>query len=105
VPFTSSGNNVVAGHSLFGLQGASFWLYRPPVIGLWSARAFIEQHQKLGMELAARRSDVQWASLGKLVGHVQIAWLQTLLRVLRLHDLHVRVPVLGSVKVILRRTR
>jgi SAM-dependent methyltransferase len=54
------------------IQGASFWLYRPPVIGLWSARAFIEQHQKLGMELAARRSDVQWASLGKLVGHLQI---------------------------------
>lgn len=86
------------------IQCASFWLYRPPVIGFWSARAFIEQHQKLGMDLAARRPDAQWASLGKLVGHLQIDWLQTLLRGARLHGLHVRVPVSGSVKVVLRRS-
>jgi len=85
------------------IQGAKFWLYRPPVIGLWSARAFIEQHRTFGMDVAACRSDVQWASLGKLAGHIQIDWLTRALRTLHLHDRHVRVPPFGSVKVVLRR--
>jgi SAM-dependent methyltransferase len=85
------------------IQGPKFWLYRPPVIGLWSADAFIAEHKKFGMELSARYSDVQWASLGKLAGHVQIEWVGRGLRALRLYERHIRVPPFGSVKVVLRR--
>ena len=84
------------------IQGAGFWLYRPPVLGLWPARAFVALHERLGMRLVATMPDVQWASLGKLAGHVQAGWLSGLLRRAGVANTHIKLRVPGSVKIVLR---
>ena len=86
------------------IQGSKFWLYRPPIIGIWTGAAFIKAHAGFGMELVGQRIDIQWASLGKLIGYLQISPLMWLARVTKLEKIFVKLPIPGYAKVILRKT-
>lgn len=86
------------------LQGAGFWLYRPPVIGLWSVPPFVDAHTRLGFELIEVRQDIQWAPIKKLVGYLQINLLSRLLRLMSIEDVFLKLPTPGYKKIIFRKS-
>ena len=85
------------------VQGAGFWLYRPPVVGLWKAQPFVDTHRELGFEQSQVRRDIQWAALKKLIGYLQVQPLIRLTRALGMEDIFLKLPTPGYKKIILRK--
>ena len=85
------------------VQGAGFWLYRPPIVGLWKAGPFVDAHTALGFEKSEVRRDIQWAPLKKLIGYLQIQPLIRLIRALRMENIFLKLPTPGYKKIILRK--
>jgi SAM-dependent methyltransferase len=85
------------------VQGAGFWLYRPPVVGLWKAAPFADAHTALGFKLIGIRQDIQWAPIKKLIGYLQVKVIIRIVRLLRMEDVFLKIPTPGYKKIILRK--
>ena len=83
------------------VQGAGFWLYRPPVVGLWRASPFVDAHTGLGFKLIGVRQDIQWSPIKKLIGYLQVQFLIRLIRALKLENVFLKLPTPGYKKIIL----
>ncbi len=84
------------------IQKDKFWLYRPPIIGLWPTKAFVNAHSKFGFELVRSFKDVQWATIGKLVDYLQIKPLMKLIRLFKIDLILLKLPTPGYTKAIFR---
>lgn len=82
------------------IQGAGFWLFRPPIVGLWKSKPFINAHTALGFKLFELRQDIQWAPIKKLIGYLQVRALIRLIRWLHLDNVFLKLPTPGYKKVI-----
>ena len=96
-------NFIETGSLIERIQKSHFWLYRPPIIGIWSAANFINAHTPFGLQLHKLFSDVQWVTIGRLAGYLQSWRLLKLLSWAGLHNVFLRIPTPGYVKVALRR--
>ena len=85
------------------IQKSKFWLYRPPIIGMWPTKVFVDAHAAFGFELVRAFRDVQWATIGKLIDYLQIKPLMKLIRLLGIDTVFLKLPTPGYTKAIFRR--
>ncbi len=82
------------------IQKDKFWLYRPPIIGLWPTKAFVDAHAAFGMVLVRAFRDVQWATVGKLIDYLQFKPVMKLIRLLGIESIFLKLPTPGYTKII-----
>lgn len=80
-----------------------YWIYRPPIIGLYPRKVFEQHHEALGFEVHKSRYDVQYLTLDKLFGYLQMKWVLRALGALRLPRFGFTLPVPGYGKVVFRK--
>ena len=80
-----------------------YWIYRPPIIGLYRRRAFESHHVQLGFQLYRSKYDVQYLTLDKLFGYLQSRPLVGLAQMLRIDRVGCTIPVPGYARVFLRK--
>ncbi len=85
------------------LLGKKYWIYRPPILGLFPRQAFIDYHLQLGYELARAKRDVQYMTFDKLFGYLQFRPLIKLAELLRISRRGITIPVPGYDRVFLRK--
>ncbi len=85
------------------LMGQRYWIYRPPILGLFPRQAFIDYHLKQGFALAQAKRDVQYMTFDKFFGYLQFRPLIRLADMLRISRLGFTIPVPGYDRVFLRK--
>lgn len=85
------------------LLGRRYWIYRPPIIGLYPRREFEARQIKLGFEVAKSEYDVQYVTCDKLFGYLQINPVLKLIETLRLSELAFTIPIPGYTMVYFRK--
>ncbi|MEE2698256.1 MAG: class I SAM-dependent methyltransferase [Pseudomonadota bacterium] len=85
------------------VQKDKFWLYRPPIIGLWTTKSFVSAHSEFGFKLVRSFKDIQWATIGKLIDYLQIKPLMKFIRLIRIDSILIKLPTPGYTKAIFRR--
>jgi len=66
------------------LLGHRYWIYRPPIIGLYPKTAFEQYHVKLGFELHHSKRDIQYLTFDKFFGYLQFRPLIRMAELLRI---------------------
>jgi SAM-dependent methyltransferase len=80
-----------------------YWIYRPPIVGLYPRAEFDRRHEPLGFEVFRSAYDVQYVTLDKLVGYLKFQSLLRLLRRCRLAEIGLTLPLPGYAKIIFRK--
>lgn len=81
------------------LLGHRYWIYRPPIIGLYPKRAFEQYHAQLGFQLYRSRYDVQYLTCDKFFGYLQFRLLIRLAELFRITRLGFTIPIPGYARV------
>ena len=84
------------------LLGRRYWIYRPPIIGLYPERAFNQYHEQIGFELHKTKYDVQHLTLERLFGYLQARPLIRFIKRSGLSRLGMTIPIPGYARVFLK---
>ena len=85
------------------LMGHRYWIYRPPIIGLYPRRAFEEHHLSIGYELHRSKYDIQYLTLDKFFGYLQFRPLLRLVERLRMAQMGFTIPIPGYARVFFKK--
>jgi SAM-dependent methyltransferase len=85
------------------LLGRHYWIYRPPIVGLFPRKQFIEYHLDLGYEREISKRDAQYLTFDKLFGYLQFRPMIQLTQILRISGVGITIPVPGYERVIFRK--
>lgn len=80
-----------------------YWIYRPPIIGLYPRRAFEHYHTQLGFERFRSKRDVQYMTFDKFFGYLQVKPLIRLAEFARISRRGFTIPVPGYARVFFRK--
>lgn len=80
-----------------------YWIYRPPIIGLYPKKAFEEYHEQVGFELHQSKYDVQYLTLDKFFGYLQFRPVIRLAEWLHIARLGFTIPIPGYARVFFRK--
>ena len=83
--------------------GSRYWIYRPPIIGLYPKKSFEQFHVELGFELFASKYDVQYLTCDKLFGYLQFKPLLRVVDALRLSHAGCTLPIPGYAREFFRK--
>ena len=96
-------NHVWPGSFPERLLGSRYWIYRPPIIGLYPKRAFQNYHQQSGYEHHRSQYDVQYVTCDKIFGYLQIRPILTAVDKLGLSRLGCTIPIPGYAREFFRK--
>lgn len=85
------------------LLRSRYWIYRPPIIGLYPKRAFQTYHVKLGFEHHRSQYDVQYLTGDKLFGYLQIRPFLNVINKLGFSQLGCTIPIPGYAREFFRK--
>lgn len=85
------------------LLRSHYWIYRPPIIGLYPKRAFQQYHVQVGFEHHCSKYDVQYLTCDKLFGYLQIRPLLTAVDKLGLSRRGFTIPIPGYAREFFRK--
>ena len=96
-------NHVWLNSALERLLGKRYWIYRPPIVGLYPRREFERRHEALGFELARSIYDYQYLTLDKMFGYLQFRPVLRMVEALGMARLGFMMPIPGYARVFLRK--
>ena len=85
------------------IQRKNYWIYRPPIVGIYPKAEFRRRHQALGFRLYKTRYEIQYVSFEKLFGFLHSKSLLSMVESLRLHKRVFRTILPGYEKVFLQK--
>lgn len=85
------------------LLRSRYWIYRPPIIGLYPKRAFQKYHLQLGFEHHRSKYDVQYLTCDKLFGYLQVRFLLAAVEKLELGRRGFTIPIPGYAREFFRK--
>lgn len=80
-----------------------YWIYRPPIIGLYPRKAFEQYHEGVGFKLHRSKYDVQYLTFDKFFGYLQFRTLIRLAEWTRLSRVGFTIPIPGYARVFLQK--
>ena len=81
-----------------------YWIYRLPIVGLYPKHAFVRYHEQLGFERHASKYDVQYLTLDKFFGYLQIRPLIQLVDRMKVNRLGFTIPIPGYAREFFRKS-
>ena len=96
-------NHVWPGSLPERLMGSRYWIYRPPIIGLYPKRSFKKYHAQLGFEVHDSKYDIQYLTYDKLFGYLQIRPLIRAVELLHLLRAGFTMPIPGYAREFFRK--
>lgn len=80
-----------------------YWIYRPPIVGLYPRREFERRHCQLGYEVHRSIYDFQYLTMDKFFGYLQFRPLIRAVEALRVSRLGFSMPIPGYARVFFKK--